>query len=122
MKPKNAPPVPHCITPQQGRKRKDDDIVRAFWKQFARDRKCPWSIRVYCTYALAVTIGMIPANLAPPGVARYKEQAGAAELPPAPEIPEVPSTVDVTEFLSALNTGGANADSKVDVHSDGSTD
>ena len=87
------------------RKRRDEETIIAFWKQFARDKDCPWSIRIYCTYALAVVTKMIPITMPPPGVARYKEQSAAAAEPTLPEAPKE-GGLDVSDFLGQLNSGG----------------
>jgi hypothetical protein len=89
------------------RKRRDEETILAFWKQFARDKDCPWSIRIYCTYALAVVTKMIPITMPPPGVARYKEQSAAAAEPQPPEEPKE-DKMDVSDFLSRWK-GGSDA-------------
>jgi hypothetical protein len=91
------------------RKRRDEEVVISFWKQFARDKDCPMHFRIYCTYALAVHTGMIPAAIFPPGIGRYREQLTPQVVSSAEgvAVAETESVVDVKNFLKQL--GGADA-------------
>jgi hypothetical protein len=55
------------------RQPRDVEIVRTFWKMFARDASCPWALRVYCVNNLAVSAGM--AEEFPPIPGTYKAPA-----------------------------------------------
>lgn len=93
------------------RHRRDEDIIISFLKQFSRDKKCPWVLRVYCTVVLAVITKMLDEKYLAlmPGVPRYKiippevEPVSTTEA----EVPASDPQESVTEFLSQL--GGANA-------------
>ena len=96
------------------RKRRDEEIVLSFWKQFARDASCPWALRVYCVNCVAKYAGVLAEFPPIPGTYRP-----AASVTPSPEVSkEAPTPVeaaaavavaDVKHFLSQL--GGANGDS-----------
>jgi hypothetical protein len=92
------------------RHRRDEEIVISLLKQFARDKKCPIILRVYCTTVLAVITKMIEEkNLATiPGVPRYNRSLSVPEVElPEAEMPE-PQEV-VSDFVSSL--GGARGNS-----------
>jgi hypothetical protein len=88
------------------RKRRDEETILAFWKQFARDKDCPWSVRIYCTFALAVATKMLPPTMPPPGVARYRPERAAVEPPPPAELDDSPQPRDMSDFASQLKNGG----------------
>lgn len=93
------------------RKRRDEEIVLSFLKQFARDKNCPWAFRVYCVYVLAVVTKMISETAIPPGVNRYRPRTTTEAPPPEEPTEEASPMNDVSDFLKQLNTvGGANVE------------
>jgi hypothetical protein len=52
------------------RKRRDEEVIISFWKQFARDASCPWALRVYCVNNLALATNLLTETLPIPGTAQ----------------------------------------------------
>lgn len=97
------------------RKRRDEEVVIGFLKQFARDKDCPWQWRVYCVYALAVHTKMLPGAVFPPGTGRYRDQGTLQKAVASEASPEEPQTEPVSDsdFLSQLKRGGDDGSSRV---------
>jgi hypothetical protein len=89
------------------RKRRDEEIVLGYLKQFARDKNCPWAFRVYCVYVLAVVTKMISETAIPPGVNKYRPRE---IVPPVAEQPPDDSSqpMDMSDFVKQLHSGGAD--------------
>ena len=95
------------------RKRRDEEVILAFWKQFARDNSCPWALRVYCVNNLALATKMLE-ELAPiPGTAQRNKAIEPSPLvsataPTTVEAAASSAVSDVKQFLKQL--GGVDGD------------
>ncbi len=96
------------------RKRRDEEIVISFWKQFARDASCPWALRVYCVNLLAVKTGMVCEGGLPPIPGTYVPKKVvepspivSKDAPTEVEAAAAEAVADVKNFMKQL--GGADA-------------
>lgn len=98
------------------RQPRDVEIVRTFWKMFARDSDCPWPLRVYVVNELAKSAKMAkPEDFPPiPGTASVKKVVEpnpeiSKTLPTVVDVAAASAVADVKNFLSKL--GGTDGDS-----------
>lgn len=85
------------------RRPKDQDAILSICKQWISDKKCPYTIRLFCLMVWAVAAHVVDVKLVLPGTPYEPKK------PPVPEEKtENRASKDVTEFLRELNRGGAS--------------
>jgi hypothetical protein len=93
---------------------RDVEVVRTFWKMFARDADCPWPLRVYCVNNLAVSAKMatefppIPGTYRPPIKNLDPNPEISKNAPTEVDVEAAKAVKDVKQFLKQL--GGENGD------------
>ena len=96
------------------RQPRDVEIVRTFWKMFARDASCPWALRVYVVNNLAVSAKMakefppIPGTYKPPVRNLDPNTDVSKDAPTEVEAAAASAVSDVKNFLKQL--GGTDGD------------
>ena len=93
---------------------RDREVVLTFWKLVAKSESCPWALRVYCVYQLALSAKV--ATEFPPIPGTYKPPTSrpslvvSADAPTEVEVEAADMLTDTKNFLKQL--GGADADSQ----------